>query len=119
MAGFLGEGAPVYEIRDHAGPCSDMLVRNSSLAEAMVAAMGDAPVVLMRGHGATAVGRNISEAVFHAIYTEWNARIQAQALALGSPEYLTREEAAAAALANEGQIERAWDFWKEQENDDE
>ncbi len=111
MAGFLGEGAPVFEIRESAGPCSDMLVRDNVLADAMVLAMGDAPVVLMRGHGATAVGRDIPQAVFHAVYTEWNARIQAQTLALGAPIYLTPEEGTAAAAANQGQIGRAWDYW--------
>ncbi len=75
-------------------------------------AMGAAPVVLMRGHGATAVGRDIPQAVFHAIYAEWNARMLAGTLALGPAIHLTPEEGAAAAAANDGQIGRAWDYWK-------
>ena len=114
MAGFLGAGAPVYEIRDSAGSASDMLIRDNELGDAVARALGDAPVVLMRGHGATAVGRDIPHAVFHAVYTEWNARIQADTLTLGPPIYLTPEEGAAAAAANEGQIGRAWDYWKYQ-----
>ena len=39
----------------------------------------------MRGHGATAVGRDVRQAVFHAVYTEMNAQVQAQALAIGTP----------------------------------
>ncbi|MEO6339678.1 MAG: class II aldolase/adducin family protein [Caulobacteraceae bacterium] len=112
MAGFLGGGAPIYEIRDSVGTGSDLLIRDNALGDSLARAIGAAPVVLMRGHGATAVGRDIPQAVFHAIYTEWNARIQANTLALGSPIYLTPEEGVAAAAANDGQIYRAWEYWK-------
>lgn len=112
MAGFLGAGAPVFEIRNSAGPASDMLIRDNALGDALARAIAKAPIVLMRGHGATAVGRDIPQAVFHAVYAEWNARIQADTLALGAPIYLTVEESAAAATANEGQIIRAWEYWK-------
>ena len=112
MAGFLGAGAPVFEMRECAGPETDLLIRDNALGDALVGVLANAPVVLMRGHGATAVGRDIPQAVFHAIYAEWNARIQLQALALGAPVYLTPEEGAAAARANDGQIGRAWEYWK-------
>jgi len=65
----------------------------------------------MRGHGVTAVGRDLQQAVFRAVYTEWNAAIQAQTMLLGRPIDMTREEAAAAAASNDGQIMRAWDYW--------
>jgi ribulose-5-phosphate 4-epimerase/fuculose-1-phosphate aldolase len=111
MAGFLGEGPPVFEIREFAGYGSDLLIRDNRLGDALARVLGDASVVLMRGHGATAVGRDLQQAVFHAVYTEWNAAIQAQTLALGRPIYMTKEEAGAAAVANDSQIMRAWEYW--------
>jgi len=111
MAGFLGRGAPCFEIRDEMGDGSDLLIRSIDLGGALASTMGASPVVLMRGHGATCVGGSVEEAVFHAIYVEWNASILAQALVLGTPVYLTPAEAHAAAAANAGQIGRAWDYW--------
>ena len=66
----------------------------------------------MRGHGSTTVGNSIEQAVYRAIYAETDARLQAQALALGSVTYLTEEEARLAAIANDGQIGRSWDLWQ-------
>jgi ribulose-5-phosphate 4-epimerase/fuculose-1-phosphate aldolase len=111
MAAFLGAGAPRFEIREFAGRETDLLIRDNDLADALARVLGDAPVVLMRGHGATAVGRDLPQAVFHAVYTEWNAAIQAQTVTLGRPIYMTQEEARAAAASNDSQIMRAWEYW--------
>lgn len=45
----------------------------------------------MRGHGFTAVGVGVREAVFRAIYTQKNARVQTKALAMRDA-YLSVEE---------------------------
>jgi ribulose-5-phosphate 4-epimerase/fuculose-1-phosphate aldolase len=111
MGGFLGAGAPVFEIRDAAGPASDMLIRDRRLGAALARSLGGAAVALMRGHGAVAVGSSIRQAVFRAVYTEANARIAAEALRLGPVTYLTPEEAANVAAVNDRQIGRAWDLW--------
>jgi HCOMODA/2-hydroxy-3-carboxy-muconic semialdehyde decarboxylase len=111
MSGFLGEGAPVFEIRDAAGPASDMLIRDRALGAALARSLGAAAVALMRGHGSVAVGASIRQAVFRAVYTEMNARIAAEALRLGPVTYLTAEEAANVAAVNDRQIGRAWDLW--------
>lgn len=111
MAGFLGQGALRFEIREFAGNETDLLIRDNRLGDALARVLSDAPVVLMRGHGVTTVGRDVQQAVFRAVYTEWNASIQAQTMMLGHPIYMTREEANAAAAANDGQIMRAWDYW--------
>lgn len=113
MAGFLGAGAPVFEIRDAAGASSDMLIRDADLGDALARVLSDAAVVLMRGHGVTIVGRDLRRAVFRAVYTEMNAQVQAQAMAIGTPTYLTEAEAAAVDVANDGQVARAWDVWHE------
>ncbi len=114
MAGFLRGPAPVFEIRDHAGDASDLLIRNRALGVALAGSLGDNAVVLMRGHGATIVGRDLPQAVYRAIYTAVNAGLQSEALRLGEVTFLTEGEADAAAASNDGQINRAWDLWKRQ-----
>lgn len=113
IAGFLGAGAPVFEIRDTAGPASDMLIRNPALGHALAATMGTHSVALMRGHGSVAAAQSIRHVVFRAIYTEVNARMQADAMKLGTPTFLNPEEAAAAAKTNDGLVERPWALWKQ------
>ncbi|HZQ60468.1 MAG TPA: class II aldolase/adducin family protein [Casimicrobiaceae bacterium] len=119
VCGFLGAHVPVFEIRDAAGPASDLLIRSQQLGNAMARVLGDAPVVLMRGHGSTAVADSIPLAVYRAVYTEVNARIEADALRLGPVNFLTPEEAAAAAATNAGPnvLTRIWELWKSEAQD--
>nr|WP_274636429.1 class II aldolase/adducin family protein [Microbacterium bovistercoris] len=117
MAGFLGTQVPVFEIRDTTGTGSDLLVRDIELGAALADSLGNAAVVLMRGHGSVAVGANLPQAVARAVYTELNARAQAAAAQLGEYTQLTAEEGAAAAASNDGQIRRAWDVWKAEVQD--
>jgi ribulose-5-phosphate 4-epimerase/fuculose-1-phosphate aldolase len=112
MSGFIGEAAPVFEIRDAAGTGSDLLIRDNALGAALATSLGAASVVLMRGHGATIVGATVRQAVFRAVYTEVNARLQMQAMQLGTVIYLTAAEADATARSVGGQINRSWDLWK-------
>jgi ribulose-5-phosphate 4-epimerase/fuculose-1-phosphate aldolase len=115
MSSFLGEGIPVFEIRDAAGVENDMLVRDERLGDALARTLGSSPAVLMRGHGSTAVGKDVREAVFRAVYTEVNARLQAEALRFGAAvTYLSEQEARGATIANQGQMARAWDLWSKE-----
>ena len=116
LAGFLGEGAPVFEIRDAAGSETDLLVRTPALGDALARSLGDGAVVLMRGHGATTVGASVQQAVFRAVYAEANARLQAEAMRLsqapsGQVNYLNAREAEAAAKTNDAVMGRAWELW--------
>jgi ribulose-5-phosphate 4-epimerase/fuculose-1-phosphate aldolase len=111
MCGFLGVHTPNFEIRDVAGEASDLLIRDRRLGAALAQALADRPAVLMRGHGSTVVGGSLREAVFRAIYTEVNAKLQAEAMRLGPVEYLTEGEGAATTETNRGQINRAWELW--------
>ena len=113
IAGFLGDGVPVFEIRDSGGPATDMLIRNPSLGHALAAAMGPHSVVLMRGHGSVAAAQSVRHVVFRAVYTEVNARMQAEAMRLGTPTFLNAEEAAAAAKTNDALVDRPWALWKQ------
>ncbi len=76
--------------------------------------LGDGNAVLMRGHGSTVVADTLQKAVYRAVYAEVNAKLQAEAMRLGEPTYLTDGEAAAAAASTEGQWKRPWDLWASQ-----
>ena len=114
LGGFLGTGVPVFEIRDTGGEATDMLVRNPELCAALAKTLGAAPVALMRGHGDVVVGQSVKEAVFRAIYTEVNARLESEALRLGQGQvvFLNEEEARQATETNSAQVGRPWDLWK-------
>jgi ribulose-5-phosphate 4-epimerase/fuculose-1-phosphate aldolase len=111
MSGFLGTGVPVFEIREIAGD-TDMLVRNPGLGAALALRLGDKSAALMRGHGSVAVGTSLPQAVYRAIYLEVNARLQSEAMKLGSINFLTSGEAKLAAAGNDMHVSRPWALWK-------
>ena len=109
---FLGLGVPVWDIRDGFG-ATDMLVRNNAIGQSLAKALGDSPVVLMRGHGDVTVGSAVKVAVFRAYYTDVNAKLQSQALGLGSEvTYLNKEESIKADDTNMVIMDRVWSLWK-------
>ena len=112
MGAFLWSGTPVFDIRK-VRPEIDLLVRDRGLGEALAGSLGGCSCVLMRGHGMTVVGDGVPEAVYRAIYTEMNARLQLQAGLLEGPiEFLSDEEGRRATVANRGTLERPWELWK-------
>ena len=112
MAAFLWSGAPVFDIRK-VKIDNDLLIRDRSLGAALSASLGNCACVLMRGHGMTVVGESIPEAVFRAVYTEMNARLQLHAEQLQGPiEFLSETEGRDATKTNQGTLERPWELWK-------
>jgi HCOMODA/2-hydroxy-3-carboxy-muconic semialdehyde decarboxylase len=112
MGSFLWSGAPVFDIRKVREE-NDLLVRDRPLGEALVKSLGTCSCVLMRGHGMTVIGDSVREAVFRAIYTEMNARLQLRAGQLEGPiEFLSDEEGRRSTAANRGTLERPWELWK-------
>jgi ribulose-5-phosphate 4-epimerase/fuculose-1-phosphate aldolase len=115
LSSFLTGGVPVFEIREAGGPATDMLIRTPELGASLSRTLGAAPVALMRGHGDVVVASSLKEVVFRAVYTEVNARLEAEALRLsplGQVTFLNDEEAAKATTTNAGVLTRAWDLWK-------
>jgi ribulose-5-phosphate 4-epimerase/fuculose-1-phosphate aldolase len=111
-AAFLAAGAPIFDMRDAFG-ATDMLVSTPEHGRALAQALSDGAAVLLRGHGHVAVGPSLKVAVFRAYYCEFNARLQAQSLALpGAPVFLEGEEAAMADRTMQQVDERAWALWK-------
>lgn len=111
VCAFLGDGAPVYEIRN-AGGMTDMLVRSPALGRALAKTLGDKPAALMRGHGAVVVGPSLPVTVGRSIYMSINATLQAQAMALGTVTYLDLEEARLAGSHEAMGFARSWELWK-------
>ena len=110
MSGFLGSGSNLFEIRD-AGGNTDLLISSMGLGKALAKSFASHNCVLMRGHGSTVVGPSIEHAVYRAIYTEENAKLQLSSSALGPIEFLNAEEAALAEKNVEGQVRRPWELW--------
>ena len=77
--------------------------------------LGDKDIVLMRAHGSVATGPSLPVAVFRAVYTEMNARLQFQTTMLGGGgpiAALSPGEGKLADQVNLGSASRAWELWK-------
>jgi HCOMODA/2-hydroxy-3-carboxy-muconic semialdehyde decarboxylase len=113
-AAFIAEGVPVFDIREKFG-ATDMLVGNHEKGRELARVLGQKPVCLMRAHGSVAVGPSLKHAVFRAVYTEVNAKLQIQATIIsgGAPlAALDEEEGRFADAVNLGVVARPWDLWK-------
>jgi HCOMODA/2-hydroxy-3-carboxy-muconic semialdehyde decarboxylase len=113
-AAFIAAGVPVFDIREKFG-ATDLLVRDGAKGLALAEIMGKQDIALMRAHGSVACGPTLETAVFRAVYTEVNARVQhwTTALAEGAPiSALDPEEARLADAVNQGAGVRAWHLWR-------
>ena len=113
-AAFIAAGVPVFDIREKFG-ATDLLVSDTAKGLALAEIMGGQDVVLMRAHGSVACGASLETAVFRAVYTEVNARIQHLTTALGDGApiaALDPEEARLADKVNQGAGVRAWHLWR-------
>ncbi len=115
-AAFLATGVPVFDISEDFG-ATDMLVSDCPKGVAFAESLGDKDVALMRAHGSVACGSTLQIAVFRAVYTEVNARVQHWTVALGGGRpmaALDDEEGRLADVPNQGACLRAWDLWRRQ-----
>ncbi|RBM21653.1 aldolase [Prauserella sp. PE36] len=72
---LAADGVPVYP--------RGVLVRTKALAVEMTAAMGDHPVVLLRGHGLTSATPSVEQAVLQAVSVDHLARMSTRVVAAG------------------------------------
>jgi ribulose-5-phosphate 4-epimerase/fuculose-1-phosphate aldolase len=99
---FLPEaGAPVFD--------SPVLINTEERGRGMAKALGDAPVVVLRQHGAVTVGGSVQEAVVRMLCAENSAQLQHLALQAGEPKYLHGEELKL--LAGEYWVVAVKKFW--------
>lgn len=110
----IGGTIPVWDIRTRFGDATTLLVTTMEQGRDLAATLGDGNCVLMRGHGATAVGYGIEDAVLTAIYLQVNARLQMDAIGLGGTvEYLSEGEIGARRGKQGEQVgfSRAWEYF--------
>ena len=113
-AAFLAKGVPVFDIRQSFG-MTDMLVCDCAKGLALAETLEDKHVALMRAHGSVTTGDSLETAVFRAVYTEVNARIQLSAISIaenGGIESLEQEEGILADEINKTAGMRAWHLWR-------
>ena len=113
---FLAAGVPVFDIREKFG-ATDMLVSDAAKGVELARVVGKKDIALMRAHGSVACGPTLQTAVFRAVYTEVNARIQHWTLALGRGgpiAALDAEEGRLADHINQTAGMRAWHLWRTQ-----
>lgn len=116
QASCLHSGVPVYNSR-LVPESTNVLVDSPATGRALATKLAQHSVVLMRGHGNTVVAPDVREAVTRAIYTERNAKLLLQTLALNRPiEYLdpaeveTKNTGRQQSGPNLG-VERLWQMW--------
>ena len=113
---FLRLGAPIFDSHKDFGD-TDMLIRDNKLGDTLAKTLGNAGVALIRGHGFVAVAGSAQVVTYRAIYTQVNARVQAEAMKLGpygAIKFLTPGEAEKAQAVTEGTSGRPWELWKSQ-----
>lgn len=79
------EGVPLYTGTGQ--------VESPTRAGEMARLLGDAKALMLRGHGAVVVGKSIREVCILALFLEESARLQAEAVRLGNPMFMERDEA--------------------------
>ena len=119
-AAFLAAGVPVFDISKKFG-ATDMLVSDCPKGVAFAECLADKDIALMRAHGSVACGPTLQLAVFRAVYTEVNSRVQHWTMALsggGRIASLDEEEGRLADVPNQGACMRAWHLWRGQVGDE-
>ena len=76
--------------------------------------LGPAKAIILRGHGAVVVGHSIKEACILALYLEESARLQVEAMKLGTPKFVPQQEAERISKRTfkPASTERAWEHFK-------
>lgn len=110
---FLGSGVALWDSAEEFG-ATRLLVDTPEQARSLARSLGDASLVLMRGHGATVVGSSLRELVFKAVYACRDADYQRQAAVLGPLKGLSAGEIEKGRVPAKPAVERAWQFWSAQ-----
>ena len=112
LGAAAGETVPFWNQREEFGDTNLLLVKPEEGAS-LARALGFAPLVLMKGHGATVVGSSIQELVFRAIYSCRNAEYQFAARLLGNVSPLRPGEVEKSSQINAMPTAtfRTWEYW--------
>ena len=111
MCASIGHHVPIWDSQTRFGDTT-LLVENMDMGRDLATALGPGRTALMRGHGAVVVAPTLRHAVFISVYLEVAAKLQMQAMPLGSVKYLTDGEVDKI-INRTGPytIDRAWENW--------
>ena len=100
------EGVPLFERTGQ--------VESPERAAEIARLLGPAKAVILRGHGEVVVGQSIPEVCMLSLYLEESARLQVEAMKLGEPQYISRDEAERVARSTfkPASTLRAWEHFK-------
>lgn len=106
----MGAHVPFWDSRTEFGD-TKLLVVTPEEADSLARALGPDWLVLMRRHGATAVGRSLRELVFRAVHSCRDADYQLRGRMLGPIEPLSPKERELAGQLRPDPINRCWQHW--------
>ena len=111
-AASIGLDIPVWDIREKFGE-TNMLVTTNEQGRDLAETLGPNAVALMRGHGCVVAQPTLKHVVLTSIYLQVNARLQQQAMNLGTVTYLSpgEYEAYQKVHFDTGPLERAWQYF--------
>lgn len=107
---FMGARVRQWDSADSFG-ATRLLVDSTEQADSLAASLGRDSIILMRGHGATVVGRSLEDVAFKSVFSCRDADALRSALVLGSPMVLSEQEIALAGQPAGPALERAWKHW--------
>jgi ribulose-5-phosphate 4-epimerase/fuculose-1-phosphate aldolase len=111
LCAHIGGEVPTWDSRDKFGDTT-LLVGDMAMGRDLAKLLGARPTTLMRGHGATVVGRTVRHAVFVSVYLEVAAKLQMQAMTLGDIKFLSPGEIdKIVERLNDYSLNRAWENW--------
>jgi len=112
LGAVIGEKVPTWDQYDEFGD-TNLLVVKPEEGASLARALGDAPLVMMKAHGATVVGSNVQELVFRTIYSCRNAEYQFLANMLGNVTTLRPGEVEKGAQIHSMPTSsfRTWEYW--------
>lgn len=107
---FMGGPVSVWDSAAEFGD-TGMLVTDKAQGRSLAKALGDDPLVLMRGHGATVVGTGLKEVVFRSVYSCREAANQQAAAHFGELLALSAGEIDKARTIRSPILDRCWSHW--------
>ena len=111
MCASIGHEVPIWDSQDKFGDTT-LLVTDMDMGRDLARSLGARPTALMRGHGATVVGRSVRHSVFISVYLEVGAKLQMQSMAMGDIKFLTPGEVdKIIARVTDYTLNRAWENW--------
>lgn len=111
-SGVVGSHVSTWDSRTRYGD-TNLLVGDIQMGRDLAKTLGEDHVVLMRGHGFAAAGRNLIEVLRMAIYLRLNAKVLIEALKLGPVVALSEGEISkiASVSPDAPELQRAWIYW--------